>query len=109
MAEAKHTPGPWEVWKKHLSVFARVTENTRVAIVGQFIVTSDDENLDRGEVEANIRLIAAAPELLEAAEAMVVLHDSFAGRRRANTGSDHDPDPEYIAKARAAVAKAVGR
>lgn len=54
----KHTPGPWEVW----SDLRIVTTATPVKLVADVI--------DRGtEGRANARLIAAAPDLIEACEA----------------------------------------
>lgn len=73
MSKAQHTPGPWiiEYTAASLSTLKR-----------DFIITHSDENLrshicrifdaslcpEHGESQANARLIAAAPELLEALE-----------------------------------------
>ena len=63
-----------------------------------------DDDLSREQVEANARLIAAAPELLDALRAMLGVHD-FGGRRRCWCGDTGACAP---CKARAAVAKAQG-
>ena len=54
--KAEHTPGPW-----------RVGENTQYVIAGKDSITRT-HSVVRGEAvaEANARLIAAAPEMLEA-------------------------------------------
>ena len=58
---AKHTPGPWQISKK--SIDAVVTDaGNYVADCGLSIVIPDDEQ------RANARLIAAAPDMLEALE-----------------------------------------
>ena len=56
---AEHTPGPWEpMWD-----FSAVTHR-------QEVVASLNSLVKNGEYEANARLIAAAPELLAALEAL---------------------------------------
>ncbi len=69
--EMKHTPGPWIPWKAHggkyLPIVATVQGKSaqigRAELFGQI---SDEE------CEANARLIAAAPELLELAETLPI-------------------------------------
>ena len=68
--ETKHTPGKWKA--KPLGDIAIIHENQG------FLVTDDEDNriavvvnadiIDSEMFEANIRLIARAPELLEALE-----------------------------------------
>lgn len=98
---SKHTPGPWVVTphpETHVDVFG----------VGEIM---DDKQMQYGlshticyqNAEANARLIAAAPELLEALirlEAELV-EDKY--------GDCYEPSPfENLALARAAIAKATG-
>lgn len=91
-----HTPGPW-----------RVTADGYIA--GQGFVpirTPYRENAFKdgparsghpeAEVQANARLIAAAPELLEALEACLDAIGSW----------EPEEDPYYVTMARAAIAKA---
>lgn len=62
-----HTPGPWRKWVDQTG-----TEHRICAMDGDFVC-----NLDAWNREANARLIAAAPELLEALKvAMVVLDEN---------------------------------
>jgi hypothetical protein len=55
---AKHTPGEWEVWGGGLNI--RTKNNQK------FIACCGASGYDQEELKANARLIAAAPELLEA-------------------------------------------
>ena len=59
----KHTPGPWEVydmqWTGTVAIAKVLSDGSRHLVVGPYID------------EANARLIAAAPELLEALQAIV--------------------------------------
>jgi hypothetical protein len=80
---SKHTPGPWEYDMKNEAVYAG--RNT--------IVYEGNAN------EADYRLIAAAPELLEALQEIL----DYSG------GADNALEDEYVMdRARAAIAKATG-
>lgn len=86
----KHTPGPWSI-----------SYECEHAKHGQFSIETNDSFIalvDAGLIaqQANARLIAAAPELLEALKLLV-----------------DDSHPEFIPsykwkQARAAIAKAIG-
>lgn len=105
---AAHTPGPWTLTWNHSERLAIVGPNND----GKF--TSSDRicNLPHrrnGEGKANGRLIAAAPELLEAArEFTKAAHDARDALNAAGI-----PCPASIAlaaeHARHAIAKAEGR
>jgi len=100
-----HTPGPWfpaTGWVgkgdlQHPQVICRV------------------ENFPYGTTEANLCLIAAAPELLEACKAIVELLDDRILVR--NTSHDHEVDwaikqiaiVQKLAKLPEAIAKAEGK
>lgn len=89
MKTISHTPGPWTL------AGGRVIETTS----GEFAVnrtTGDGWRRSPRELDANARLVAAAPELLEAL------------RRCADRLGDMDCGDELDA-ARAAIAKAEGR
>jgi hypothetical protein len=68
---SKHTPGPWrsEEWSIHSGEiginFLTVAKCSEVSGIWKKVY------IDHDEVTANARLIAAAPELLEAIKAMV--------------------------------------
>ncbi|WP_394550970.1 hypothetical protein C1N58_12615 [Pantoea sp. SGAir0180] len=88
MSEFKGTPGPW---------YRGGVENGKVSInAGNYFVALVDESLAQ---LANARLIAAAPELLEALQA--VLFDVMANRAAIND--------DRIEEIRAAIAKALGQ
>lgn len=96
MTAAKHTPGPWSVSEEW--------DGTSIK-AGQFHVTHTiqscgfhSEEEDKAVTQANARLIAAAPELLEALRALA--EEAFANMR----GGRQD----LIDDARAAIAKATG-
>jgi hypothetical protein len=66
-SEGRHTPGPWQV-----PSFAPWQVNSKDALPGTFVIASCHEDRHTGrtreERNANARLIAAAPDLLEAAK-----------------------------------------
>ena len=97
-----HTPGPWVAVKN--SCFWDIN------IAGSWLTVADacaSKHLPDGDNgEANARLIAAAPELLEALKEMLVDYDDASGEW---SGSDVIAKAyRIIDKARAAIAKAEG-
>jgi hypothetical protein len=89
---AQHTPGPWRYVK------LAVDENYMLVFCG-----SDCDNLRGYCGEANARLIAASPELLEALILMVRTHDEPAA-----TLLQEMKEQKWLEKARAAILKATG-
>ena len=63
MKKGEHTPGPWNV--EH--------DTEIIAAEGKRIAEADTRSINfvNGEANANARLIAAAPDLLAAAEALL--------------------------------------
>lgn len=86
---AKHTPGPWET----SGMIVRDPEGREIADVHSQIIWQD-----HGEECANARLIAAAPELLEALTE-AIMWDSY---------DEHDVPAVWLNKATAAIAKVKG-
>lgn len=84
-----HTPGPWEREGLLVTSTRRDAEGVRL-LVAKCLSAYDSA------VEADARLIAAAPELLAALEAMV------------SAEAEIGADDEYLRAARAAIAKARG-
>jgi len=95
---SKHTPGPWYVGTDYGDQCRHIYANKKVRDADGdewnplIAVTDDDETLVNWE--ANARLIAAAPELLEALKGMLCWPNT--------------PSPETVRKAQAAFAKAIG-
>lgn len=100
---AQHTPGPWRIVHRARSTSA----NGAAVMAGDLVVVRMPMSADRlySQKEADLCLIAAAPELLEAAEILAALEDpEFMGAGR------RTPTKAECARARAAVgiAKATG-
>ena len=91
-----HTPGPWDVEPKGSRHFVDGADGLAVAYLGWAGVR------ERSEIEANARLIAAAPELLEALERISTAYDETLRHPIAA------PLLQAIYGARAAIAKAKG-
>ena len=125
---SKHTPAPWFIWKEKateeeclskeeisdellsaddydIMIGKPIGSVERWRVKGcQTLVSIDadflSEDMDREEILANARLIAAAPELFEALQGLL---DAYSDP--GNTGSTHD---DKVEAARAAIAKARG-
>ena len=96
----KHTPAPWhyspEVSRKsnHLVYgSSEANNNMLIANCGSFGATED-------EIKANAHLIASAPELLEALESIIAMHDKKMGKSAVDL---------RLGLARAAISKAKGQ
>ena len=92
-----HTPGPWSYWPKSAypqGVISQDATTTHIAIPALYP--------DAGITTANARLIAAAPQLLEALKALQ--RQALQGNVRGDEWMD-----EALEKTRAAIAKAEGR
>lgn len=98
---SNHTPGPWEIHPWGDADIEIVANDTTVCNVPGF----NDETTDPSATTANAKLIAAAPELLNALEVMVA---SFAGAMGLDE-NDLDADGESydcVKQARAAIRSA---
>jgi hypothetical protein len=102
----QHTPGPWaaECWSCHAptTVLAQPRGQTRV-----IAECAGPDSLD--EDTANARLIAAAPELLEALRAFRNAAVSWHNFHHGSSTVQCDALCEAIPAAEAAIDKAVGR
>lgn len=106
MTEAKHTPGPWhleEMGYNSSSYYIRgSSESGDRLTIGKGAVA----HIPRSTVnpmEANARLIAAAPELLEALKAMIDAERVY------ESGVRSSEELAALEKAHAAITKATGR
>lgn len=101
MNEPKHTPGPWYIGPNKTQVYDKnvwYDENwIRYGETPNMIIDIEPAN------PANARLIAAAPELLEALQNIVGIYNDS---DRWTQGDE--PEPVEIQAARAAIAKATG-
>jgi hypothetical protein len=96
----KHTPGPW-----HLQPIGRelYVEADGPAFICDMQKDCLLEGMDDSAIMPNARLIASAPELLEALQdCLPWVSDYFCSL------DDADQAKEAMAKARAAIAKATG-
>lgn len=95
---AQHTPGPWKL--SDFEVYPTVwkgAENTRNhALIARVSNWGGETNELREQAAANARLIAAAPELLNALCAIVASDDA------------HALTQQWIEMGRRAIAKATG-
>ena len=95
MTENKHTPGPWMVGPSGKTIFGGEDE----LLLASCELTPFTPTTKR----ANARLIAVAPELLEALEEMVKMYEDVV-----DCSDLLEPDSEPTADAKAAIAKAKG-
>ena len=104
---SNRTPGPWETYEF----------DDQIGVSGNYADVADctgleyrfDSSRSRDETLANARLIAAAPDLLEALAALMdEAEDIFVCMADA-TGIDRHALPPQFAAARAAIAKAEGK
>jgi hypothetical protein len=93
----KHTPGPWVVNKQHKTISYKGCFDVATAD-NEYLIAQTIGGLGEQE-EANARLIAAAPDLLEALKQLASVA----------IGTEHGKQFEYqIDLAIAAIAKATG-
>lgn len=88
---AKHTPGPWT---RNRAI--NTVDMGRYSVICPF---GADSKKHVSEIEANMRIISAAPDLLAALEAIIKMIGPYAGQGRMDA---------EIAAARSAIAKAKG-
>ena len=91
MSEAKHTTGPWNV---------PFREFTKIKAANGAHIATSHKLTNLVNLEANSRLIAAAPDLLDALKALTHSLDV--------EDLVHDDQRSSFAAARAAIAKATG-
>lgn len=92
---SKHTPGPWIIAEHGTKLTA-----THPLRKHQYDIVTVHYAFERGQHEANAKLIAAAPDMAEALRGMVTLHE----QRELVRGTSYDD--VRVEVARAALAKA---
>jgi hypothetical protein len=109
----EHTPGPWKydetLTSEHTCPIYTDDAWIATAFMGYGMFKGDVEKAD-AEVLANARLIAAAPDLLEACRhAARSEHHSACKCHGEYAGNPEQYCTCHVQKARAAIAKAVGK
>ncbi len=106
--KTKHTPGPWtavEGRNGFLDALNYVHDGKRC--IARMELADGDTSFQRARTMANARLIAAAPDLLEAAKRALALVECLPGRDIHGNQATHTLDTEDVL--RAAIAKAEGK
>ncbi|MFK1194762.1 hypothetical protein ACIUYC_25725 [Pseudomonas aeruginosa] len=94
MSKQSYTPGPWDYWSGYNPVDELEAQITTED--GDIVIASYNRQIPEGE--ANAKLLAAAPELLEALQDLDALRGPF-------PPSDEAVEAAWL-KATAAIAKA---
>jgi len=104
---SKHTPGPWWLGRdpSHFGSLTSITGGSDST--GGIRSVAEVGGLDIDEAEANARLIAAAPDMLEALHDVLRYCVTPSGLPDKNKGRTPEQDAA-MAKAKAAIAKAEG-
>lgn len=95
---SKHTQGPWKVDGKTELCITDVDDLSRFIGSASIMGSNDNYKEVYEEAKANARLMAAAPDLLDALQNMTLMYCD---------GFDYEDD-DVVIKARAAIAKAKG-
>lgn len=99
MKEFKGTPGPWRVSEKRGDLIDIRHNSNGIGAISLNLAHVVARQSWLKEAEANAKLIAAAPELLEALQRMV---------SKAHKQNWNDAYPEELQSAQAAINKALG-
>lgn len=102
---SKHTQGPWSFDPEDKSIVGK-DEGLSIATIDNIDVGGDKGFHFGDESEANARLIAAAPELLEALRG---LDEAYCRAGTHLTREERTEDRKRLIAARAAIAKATGQ
>ncbi len=103
---AKHTPGPWQYLEGENDLPVIRAQKSRDKGYGVTVASVAVSPFPAAERKANARLIAAAPELLEAAQSLIAYLD----REAQGEQSAQDIARQSLADLlRAAIAKATGQ
>ncbi|HGM5034484.1 TPA: hypothetical protein ACKPZU_000216 [Stenotrophomonas maltophilia] len=99
---SKHTPGPW-AYQEDSDAYTHIVRGHNNRFICQLAQTTS------AEIEANARLIAAAPELLMKITGLIGAAEYLQARVVETRGADcMDNLDVAIDEARAAIAKATG-
>ncbi len=105
---SKHTPGPWLAVQPTAIDYRAMQIQTDESLIAVCCGGGPKRAISAPEERANARLIAAAPDLLEALKAYMHAMEGFAEAVRATTGTAYPWEAQDIEreKALAALSKA---
>lgn len=107
---SKHTPGPW--WVALGSAFGgrcySGISSKNHDFLAEVVVQMEDDDKWAEQLQANARLISAAPELLQALQSMLQWMPVYPAGADGIVGG-REAHAEAIKAARAAIAKATGK
>jgi hypothetical protein len=106
--ETKHTPGPWRV-SEGMTPDTLLVRDDEHGIAQVWAAYKPDGPLEVGTKEANARLIAAAPELLEALRYLLNTDNVATVHAKWGEGCNREEVDAMLKQARAAIAKAEGK
>ena len=98
----KHTKGPWKIDGKTGLCITDVDDFSR--FIGAASIMGSNNNCSYEEAKANARLMAAAPEMLQALE---IIYEHWNNEDNAYYGMDDELFP-IMKKVKQAIAKAKG-
>lgn len=102
-----YTPGPWSCDYGDFAVYCDTGAEVCAVTQGNH---DDGTNISATEMEANLNLIAAAPELLQACQRLLtILVDVYEDDFYRHGEPSEDAWPSVIGEARASIAKAEGK
>lgn len=99
-----HTPGPWSADYGDFSAYCETGAEVCKATKGNH---DDGTSIPEDEMEANLRLVAAAPELLAACRMLRACLADWC--EIAEDDDQRDDDHQAMRDAQAAIAKAEGK
>ncbi len=102
-----HTPGPWSI-SRYSATSVEAVNQRGVASTGGYQSNMIDAEVLLAENEANARLIAAAPELLEALKKMLRTHTTVIGTADDGSAELGNIEGEWM-PARAQAVKAIAK
>lgn len=103
----KHTPGPWSCDYGDFAVYCDTGAEVCALTQGNH---DDGTRIPTDEMEANLQLVTAAPELLQACQRLLtILVDVYEDDFYRHGEPIEDAWPSVINEARASIAKAEGK
>jgi len=99
--KTKHTNGQWYVLPHSKQIY--------IAVQDEVIATINSLRITQGESEANAKIIAAAPNMLEALEEMVRLQDIYLPKDYDHIKAEHHDEMVALVRALRQMEQAIKR